>query len=89
MRSASPRRSGHAPARFRRAFLEYVLLVYGEGRAPASMVVCDGETRSWRWLVRQLWRCTDPLPASACALLGLSAGATYAQAVQAVREERG
>jgi hypothetical protein len=40
-----------------------------------------------RWLIGQLWNCTDCLPASYVELLDLTTGYTYARAVRVLREE--
>lgn len=42
----------------------------------------DERTITARWLVGQLWHCSDVVPPWLCGEIGLPAGSTYAAAVQ-------
>jgi hypothetical protein len=77
----SPSRGGHAPGHLREAFVEWV-----EGGAdPTGVSVEVGyveQVRPVRWIVGQLWNCTDVLPWYACDGLDIPRGSSYAQAVR-------
>jgi hypothetical protein len=75
-----PRLGGHAPGHLRDAFLEWI-----EGGADAEFVLIDDEPKPLRWLIGQLWNCSDMLPSSECDALDLRAGSTYAQAVRSLK----
>ncbi len=75
-------RKGHAPGHLRDAFLDWL-----EDERETDTVEIDGDPRPLRWLIGQLWHCTDILPSTHCGLLGLPQGSTYAQAVRKVAEE--
>ena len=67
---------GHAPGDLRDALIEWI-----EAGNPATIEVCD-ESHPLRWLLGQLWNCTDILPGVFCDELELSRGSTYAKAVR-------
>ena len=74
----TPQRGGHAPGYLRDAFLEWL-----EGER-GDVVDVDEKPQTLRWLIGQLWHCTDVLPGWACDELDIPLGSTYAKAVQAV-----
>jgi hypothetical protein len=50
----------------------------------------DRNSRSARWLIGQLWHCSDIMPGTLCDELAMPCGSTYAQAVQLLaRKEPG
>ena len=63
-----------------RAFGEWAG-VFGGG----DTVTINGEGKPLSWLLTQLARCTDQMPSSVAMVLDLDDGATYAQAVRAIR----
>ena len=63
-----------------RAFGEWAG-VFGGG----DTVTVNGEEKPLSWLLTQLARCPDQMPSSVAIVLDLDDGATYAQAVRAVR----
>jgi hypothetical protein len=71
----------HAPGHLRDAFEEWV-----EARMspPEVEVGWDGRPRPIRWLLGQLWNCSDIMPSWLCDELGMPAGSTYAQAVRSL-----
>ena len=77
-------RGGHAGGHLRDAFLEY--LDGSRTRNPKSgdMVQIDDEPHPLRWLVGQLWNCTDVMPGLDCDTLDLPAGSTYAQGAREI-----
>ena len=76
-------RGGHAPGHLRDAFLEW-LDKYWFTDEDCDTVEIDGQRRPLRWLIGQLWNCTDILPGSYCDELELQIGSTYAMAVRKV-----
>ncbi len=64
-----PNRGGHAPGNLREPLLDYLL----DG---------EGEPNQVRWLIGQLWNCTDIVPGDCCTELDIGQGSTYAQAVR-------
>jgi hypothetical protein len=79
-----PNRGGHAPGHLRDAFLEYL----DEGSESDTVVVGEEErVVPLRWLIGQLWNCTDVLPSEYCSMLELEQGSTYAQAVRKIATE--
>ena len=79
-----PSRGGHASGHLRDALLEYL----NEGSDLNTVVV--GEQKRivpLRWLVGQLWNCTDVLPQEYCAMLDIRQGSTYAKAVRMIAAE--
>ncbi len=74
-----PDRGGHAPGHLRDAFCEY----FAEGSDTDAVVVGEHEqVMPLRWLIGQLWNCTDILPSEYCTVLDLLQGSTYAMAVR-------
>ncbi|UCC38765.1 MAG: hypothetical protein JSV96_13205 [Candidatus Aminicenantes bacterium] len=69
----SPAKGGHAPGYLRDAFHEYL---------ETEQVVIDEVERPIKWLIGQLWNCTDIMPSEYCSLLDIPSGSTYAQAVR-------
>lgn len=77
-------RGGHAPGHLRDALLEYL----NEGSDLDTVVVGEEERIvPLRWLVGQLWNCTDVLPQEYCAMLGIRQSSTYAKAVRRIAAE--
>jgi hypothetical protein len=58
--------------------------VFGGG----DTVTIGDETKQLTWLLTRLGRCPDQMPSSVCMVLDLDDGATYAQAVRAVRSRQ-
>jgi hypothetical protein len=58
--------------------------VFGGG----DTVTIGDETKPLTWLLTRLGRCPDQMPSSVCMVLDLDDGATYAQAVRAVRSRQ-
>ena len=76
----------HAQGHIRGAFIDW----FDEGM-PAEVPAegpehyfYDGKPRSARWLIGQLWHCTDVMPSDLCAELDMPIGSTYARAVQQI-----
>jgi hypothetical protein len=77
----------HAPGHLREAFLEWA-------DTPVSFVSLDdevgedifydGEPRPIRWVMEQLWNCSDIMPGDTCVSLAMERGSSYAQAVQSL-----
>lgn len=63
-----------------RAFGEWAG-VFGGG----DTVTIAGEVKPFSWLLTKLARCSDQMPSSVAIVLDLDDGATYAQAVRAIR----
>ena len=68
------------PEHLRAAFL---LWLHEETRPQIVSIPLAG-TKPLRWLLRQLWNCTDPLPGWAVSDLGLRGRQTYAAAVRSI-----
>ncbi len=79
----TPTRGGHAPGHLREAFIEWA-----EAGCDPRGIVMDAEDRPVRWIVGQLWNCTDVMPHYVCDTLGLRHGSTYAMAVRFARTLR-
>jgi hypothetical protein len=71
----------HVPGHLREAFCEWAET---PGEPPADVEI-DGEERPLRWIVGQLWNCSDIMPRSVCDSLFMPPGSTYAGAVQSIR----
>jgi hypothetical protein len=94
---ASPRynaaRGGHAPGHLRGAFCDWADAVYDwddvRRAAVDPLVVAteDGRQCPLRWLIGQLWNCTDIMPSQLCEDLDLPLGSTYARAVHKAAQE--
>ena len=76
----------HSPGHIREAFVDWA----DEG-TPAEVPAegpehffYDGKPRSARWLIGQLWHCTDVMPSDLCAKLDMPIGSTYAGAAQQI-----
>lgn len=94
-----PGRGGHAPGILRDCFLAYLDRQWPDYESRhlntplEAMVVSDfvgpyvGKERTLRWLLGQLWNCTDTLAAFDCDALGIPHGSTYAQAVRLLKRE--
>lgn len=78
MRRFNPARGGHAPGELRDAFVEWV----DDGCHLDSAIEVYWTQRPVRWLLGQLWNCTDTLPSHECEGIGVRRGSSYAQAVR-------
>ena len=65
------------PSHLGEAFLEWI-------DRGGDTVEVGGDKKPLRWLLGQLWDCTDALPADDCTELELLPGSTYAVAVRKV-----
>jgi hypothetical protein len=79
-----PNLGGHAPGHLRDAFLEYL---DGDLESEVVTIGYEGKVMPLRWLLGQLWNCTDTLPGEYCAELELTPGSTYAQAVRKIARQ--
>ena len=88
--------SGHAPGHLRDAFLEWIDagqpgIDIETGKwvevAERALPIIEGQPVHPRYLLGQLWSCTDVLPAHYCRTLDLPYGSTYAQAVRKIYGE--
>jgi len=84
-------KGGYAPGHLREAFLDYLGVGPNdfdgfEGYPNRDTVVVgdEQEKKPLRWLLGQLWNCTDVMPSEACEVLNLVPGSTYAQGVRKV-----
>jgi|SaaInl4_135m_RNA_FD_contig_21_2495795_length_470_multi_9_in_0_out_0_1 hypothetical protein len=85
-------RGGHAPGYLRDAFLEwieegYYIRYFTPDIESQSVEVGDSGIRPLRWLLGQLWNCTDVMPGVYCEMLDLERGSTYAMGVRSLRQE--
>ena len=81
--SYAANRGGHAPGHLRDALQDY----FEGGRklidlAETLRIGDEEKTRPLRWLIGQLWNCTDTMPGALCGDLDLPQGSTYAQGVR-------
>ena len=83
MNTYQPALGGHAPGHLRSLFCEWIET--GEVPTNDCTVPYQDQPNLLRWLIGQLWNCTDTVPGSECAMLDLPAGSTYAQAARNVR----
>ena len=76
-------RGGHAPGHLREAFTEWV-----EAGCDADGITVEigyvEKPKPVRWIVGQLWNCTDVMPAYVCETLDLRRGSTYATGVRSL-----
>jgi len=77
----SPKRGSHAPGDPREAFCDWV---GSRSQDPEYKPEYRDGRRPVRWIMGQLWNCTDTLPEYECRALGVAVGSSYAQAVRAV-----
>jgi len=78
----NPGRGGHAPGHLRESFDEWV-----QDKQPTEVEV-DYVKRSGRWLIGQLWNCSDIMPSDLCADLDMWPGSTYAQGVRSITPDK-
>lgn len=71
-------RGGHAPGHLREALIEYISDVDG----PVGIVDVEGQEKPLRWLLGQLWNCTDIMPSMFCGSVPVYQGSTYGRAVR-------
>lgn len=79
-----PNLGGHAPGHLREAFLEYL---NGDPDSETISIGYEEKAMPLRWLLGQLWNCTDILPEEYCTKLELMSGSTYAQAVRKIARQ--
>jgi hypothetical protein len=80
-----PNRGGHAPGHLREAFIDWV---DADDDSKDSVVVGYAElVKPVRWLLGQLWNCTDTMPGMLCEHLEIPQGSTYARAVRRLAQE--
>ncbi len=96
-------RGGRAPGHLREMFVDVIegntqdpwwlafgaegLVVFYDPRMQARWDRWDARERA-RWLLGQLWNCTDIMPSDLCQSLDLPPGSTYAQAVRRLKADR-
>ena len=80
-----PNRGGHAPSDLREALRNYLDLANGE--ETLVEVGEDEEGRPIKWLIGQLWNCSDVMPGSYCLDVDLPRGSSYAQAVRKLAKD--
>lgn len=73
----------HKPGFLREAFTDYIEFTEWDQK----FIEIDGEEKPLKWLIGQLWNCTDVMPGSACDAIDLSRGSTYARAVRKLLSE--
>lgn len=81
---------GHTPSYLRQEFDTFIET--GQVQLPpqpAYLSFSEAVDARLQWLIWELWHCSDPVPPRYCVRLGLSRGATYADAARLVgkREE--
>lgn len=80
-------RRGHAPGFLRDAFCQF-LDEYWESDTPLPVTIeVGGAQETVKWLIGQLWHCTDILPAVYADMLELKRYHTYAAAMRKVSEQ--
>ena len=80
-------RGGHAPEHLREAFQVYLEKGPSQlDKKDRGLVEIGGEVQPIRWLVGQLWNCTDIMPSGPCETLVLHQGSTYAQGARALAQ---
>ena len=81
--SYRPNRGGHAPGDLREAFLTWAEEWWHSepGHEPQTVEVA-GVEKPIRWLLGQLWNCTDCVPGSTVRLLEWEGRCTYAAVVR-------
>ena len=77
--SYKPNLGDHAPGYLREVFCEYL-----ESTDKSGTVKVDGGVKPVKWLLGQLWNCTDIMPAASCDELDMPRGSTYAMAARRV-----
>ena len=81
-------RRGHAGGHLRDPLDDYLdSHMFKKTKGWYQKVEVDGEKKPIRWLIGQLWNCTDAMPSSNCDQLDLVQGSTYAQGVRALRSQ--
>ena len=94
MSNYDPSRGGHAPGHLRRAFCDWLEVVSAreDGEIPDTVIVgWAEEERPLRWLIGQLWNCSDQLPGGVVGdlfdLFEFEAAFTYAAAVRKLTDQ--
>jgi hypothetical protein len=92
----NPTFGGHAPGYLRDALTEALDSFDQPWWSNVDLVFFNADQRQrWeampttersRWLIGQLWNCTDIVPGHLCAGWGLPSGTTYASLVRALRQ---
>ena len=82
----------HAPGHLRDAFAEWAEDGWNASEVDldwsGNHIFHDGKPRSIRWLMGQLWHCSDIMPWGLCEQLDMPRGSTYASAVQLLAKDR-
>lgn len=78
---------GHAPGHLRNAFTDFMDEIWDSGEPLPQTVDVGGDQKPLKWLLGQLWNCTDAIPAPYAETLDLEGTATYASAVRKVSEQ--
>lgn len=76
----NPARGGHAGGHLREPFIDWADGPQDEG----SVDIDERTRRPLKWLVGQLWNCTDTMPSYTCEALDLLHGSTFAQGVRSL-----
>jgi hypothetical protein len=66
-------------------FVRHAFIEWAERGGLEDTITIGNAQYTVDWLIGRLWHCTDILPSSTCASLGMPRGSSYAQAVQALR----
>ena len=83
---------GHVSGHLREAFVMLLDLgkseevLYLDDIVDRGEFIYDREETSARWIIGQVWNCTDFMPGPACADLDLPQGSTYAQGARRLKE---
>ena len=81
-------KSGHIQSHLREAFQEWLDQFGSDFPVSLDAVTSqDGEPMTGRWLIGQLWNCTDTLPNNYCDQLNVAKGSSYASAVRSLSKE--
>ena len=75
-------RGGHAPQDVRDAFCEMVEKTF---KHDGMKVDVGGDLRAVKWVLGQLWNCTDIMPGYCCDELDLRGKGTYAAGARLLR----
>ena len=77
-RRYNPSRGGRSPGYLREALQDYL----SDNAGPVGIVMVDEQEKPLKWLLGQLWNCSDILPSMFCNSIPVYEGATYAKAVR-------
>ena len=77
-------RGGHAPQDVRDAFCGMVEETFKHDRVKVDV---GGDLRTVKWVLGQLWNCTDIMPGYCCDMLDLRGKCTYAAGARLIRSQ--